>query len=174
MSTASIAERRRPWPSLAARADRLARALLEDAEILRLAVERTASGALLVDAGIRAEGGLEAGRRIAELCMGGAGWVAFATETRFPGVPFRVETRSADPVLACLLSQYAGWSLAHGEGEHAWRAMASGPGRARIAKEPLFREVDWYDREAQSAWFVLETDRPPPNPIAQPSPGRRK
>lgn len=168
MSAASTATAgRRAWPSLAARADRLARTLLEDAALLRLAVHRTTGGATLIDAGIAVPGGLEAGRRIAELCLGDAGWVSFTSETRFPGVPFRVEARSADPVLACLSSQYAGWSLAYGEGEGAWRAMASGPGRARAAKEPLFAELDWRDHEAQSAWFVLETDRPPPEALIE-------
>jgi methenyltetrahydromethanopterin cyclohydrolase len=165
--TATETERRRRWPSLAVRAERLARELLADAAPLRIAVRRTANGATLVDAGIAVSGSLEAGRRIAELCMGGVGWVAFSTETRFPGVPFRVEARSADPVLACLLSQYAGWSLAHGEGKGVWRAMASGPGRARAAKEALFAELDFRDLEAESAWFVLETDREPPEALIE-------
>lgn len=162
MSGTRIGSERRHWPSLAARAERLARELLADADPLRLAVRPAANGATLVDAGIAVSGSLEAGRRIAELCMGGVGWVAFAAENRFPGAPFRVEVRSADPVLACLSSQYAGWSLAHGEGRNAWRAMASGPGRARAAKEALFAELEFRDREAESAWFVLETDREPP------------
>lgn len=165
--TAIETERRRHWSSLAARAERLARELVADAAPLRLAVRRVANGATLVDAGIAVSGSLEAGRRIAELCMGGIGWVAFTTETRFPGAPFRVEARSADPVLACLLSQYAGWSLSHGEGEAAWRAMASGPGRARAAKEGLFAELDFRDLEAKSAWFILETDREPPEALIE-------
>ena len=65
------------------------------------------------------------------------------------------------PVLACLGSQYAGWSLGHGEGEEAWFGMASGPGRARAAKEALFEELGYRD-EADRACFVLETDRVPP------------
>jgi hypothetical protein len=77
-------ERRRHWPSLAARAERLARELVADADPLRLAVRRTANGATLIDAGIAVSGSLEAGRRIAELCMGGVGWVAFAATRNAP------------------------------------------------------------------------------------------
>ena len=40
--------------------------------------------------------------------------------------------------------------------------MASGPGRARAAKEPLFTELGYTDTEAFWGFFVLETDRPPP------------
>lgn len=163
--TPTTATRRPNWPSLAARADQLARALKAEAPWLGLAVRRTEAGATLIDAGIAARGGLEAGRRIAELCMGGIGWVGFASESRFAGVSFRIEVRTADPVLACLLSQYAGWSLSWGEGKSAFRAMASGPGRARAAKEPLFAELGFRDDEAQSAWFVLETEREPPEAL---------
>jgi len=71
---------------------------------------------------------------------------------------------STDPVLACLASQYAGWSLSHGEGKAKFQALASGPGRALARREPLFDELGYADR-ADSAVFVLEVDREPPAPI---------
>jgi methenyltetrahydromethanopterin cyclohydrolase len=150
------------WPALGARAAPLLAGLLADAEPLRLRVWQSRGGATVIDAGIAVEGGLEAGRRIAELCMGGIGWVAFEADGRLPGAPFRLRVASAQPVLACLASQYAGWSLEHGEGDGAWRALASGPGRARAAQEALFAELGYRDPSA-SACFVLETDRPPPD-----------
>ena len=52
--------------------------LVAAADALRLGISASAGGATLVDAGIAARGGLEAGRRIAEICMGGLGSVAFA------------------------------------------------------------------------------------------------
>jgi methenyltetrahydromethanopterin cyclohydrolase len=114
-----------------------------------------------VDAGLRAPGGIEAGRRIAEVCMGGLGWVDLAYGGP-EGAPFRVVVRTADPVLACLASQYAGWALSFGEGADAYFAMASGPGRARVAREELYAELGYRDRDAPAAAFVLETDREPP------------
>ena len=41
-----------------------------------------------------------------------------------------VVVHSSDPVLACLGSQYAGWSLADEEGDSGFFALGSGPGRA--------------------------------------------
>jgi methenyltetrahydromethanopterin cyclohydrolase len=152
----------RNWPSVGRLASPLVSSLLEAAPRLRLGVERTAAGTTIVDAGIAHEGGLEAGRRIAELCMGGLGQIALAGGSPFREAPFRVMVSSANPVLACLASQYAGWSLSHGEGEQAYFAMASGPGRARAAREELFAELGYRDG-AESAVFVLETDRPPPD-----------
>ena len=43
--------------------------------------------------------------------------------------------------------------------------MASGPGRARAAKEELFQELGYTDSEAFWGFFVLETDRAPPDEL---------
>jgi methenyltetrahydromethanopterin cyclohydrolase len=138
--------------------------LLAAAGALRLRASRSESGATLIDAGIDALGGLEAGRRIAEICMGGLGTVSLlAGETS--GLP-RVHVHSADPVLACLASQYAGWSLSYGEGKEAYRALASGPGRAIARREALYDELDYTDR-GERAVFVLEADREPPAPLIE-------
>jgi methenyltetrahydromethanopterin cyclohydrolase len=152
-------------PSLGRAAQPLVARLIDDAARLRLSVERTASGATIVDGGIRAPGSLEAGRRIAEICLAGLGRVGIAGGSPFPAWPFRVDVAASDPVLACLASQYAGWSLSHGEGEGAWFAMASGPGRARAAKEELFQELGCTDVEALWGFFVLETDKAPPEEL---------
>jgi methenyltetrahydromethanopterin cyclohydrolase len=148
----------RPRPSLGARTARLVDRLVADADALGLVVRRSEAGALLIDAGIEAPGGIEAGRRIAEICMGGLGVVTLEGCSPFPAWPFSLCVHAAEPVTACLLSQYAGWSLS-GEG---WFAMASGPGRALAAREPLFAELGYRD-PADRGIFVLETGKPPPD-----------
>src|SRR5260370_29555483 len=65
-----------PRPSINELCAPLVAALLRDAGALRLGVTRDASGATLVDAGIDASGGIEAGRRIAGICLGAAGRAA--------------------------------------------------------------------------------------------------
>jgi methenyltetrahydromethanopterin cyclohydrolase len=149
------------WPSVGRTVQPELTRLLEEAGALRLGVEHGPGGALLVDAGIDRPGGIEAGLRIALICMGGLGRVGLAGGSPFPSAPFCLTVRTAMPVLACLGSQYAGWSLSHGKGKEAWLGMASGPGRARAAKEPLFEELRYRD-DASRACFVLETDRVPP------------
>lgn len=145
-----------PLPSLAALSVPLVRQLTEDAPVLRLGIERI-GGARVVDAGIRHPGGLEAGRRIAELCLGGLGRAALGAVPGTAAWPFGVTVHSAQPVLACLASQYAGWSLSHGD----FFALGSGPGRALARQEALFDELGYTDT-ADNAAFVLEVDRPPP------------
>lgn len=137
----------------------LVEALLRDALSLRLGITRDASGATLVDAGIAAPGGLEAGRRIAEICLGGLGVVALLPSDG--AWPWCVSVHTADPVLACLGSQYAGWSLQHQEGSNSFFALGSGPARSLAVKEPLFAELAYRDSAAETV-LVLEVDRPPP------------
>ncbi|MDX1606303.1 MAG: methenyltetrahydromethanopterin cyclohydrolase [Candidatus Competibacterales bacterium] len=138
----------------------LVRRLLADAAALRLGVDRIpAGGAVLIDAGIRHQGGLEAGRRIAEICLAGLGTVRLTATGPFTAWPWQVEVATSHPVLACLASQYAGWSL--GTDEPKFQALGSGPGRALAGREPLFETLGYRDR-ATSACLVLETDRFPP------------
>ena len=147
------------WPSI----NRLTQPLLEnlkrDADALRLQVITLSNGTTLIDAGIDARGGLEAGRRIAEICLGGLGHVALHTGAG--KWPLALSVHAANPVLACLGSQYAGWSLAHGEGKAAFRALGSGPGRALAQKEALFAELGYRDSSV-STCLVLEVDQAPP------------
>ena len=57
------------------RAAELTAALTRDAAILNLGVARGPRGETLIDAGAKQRGGVEAGLRIAEICLGGLGEV---------------------------------------------------------------------------------------------------
>ncbi len=149
-----------PRPSVNRLALPLVGGLVADAAILRLGVSRSDAGALVIDAGIARTGGLEAGRRIAEICLGGLGRVVLAPADVAAITATTVAVHAAEPVLACLGSQYAGWSLQEGR----FFAMASGPGRALALKEDLFQELRYRD-DADQASFVLEVDRPPPDAL---------
>src|SRR3954463_11668106 len=117
------------WPSVNALAAPLVRDLIVQAKSLRLGVQRLDNGCVVVDAGIASRGGLHAGLRIAEICMAGLGSASLSPATD-PRWAWRVAVHCADPVLACLGSQYAGWSLAHGEGKGSFQALGSGPAPA--------------------------------------------
>lgn len=152
-------------PSVNAGAYDLVRQLIDDADALRIGVQHYA-GCTLIDAGVNVAGGLEAGRRIAEICMGGLGTVRMTHGSIFGNWPAMIETRSSHPVLACLASQYAGWSLSHGEGKSAFFALGSGPARALALKEPLYEELGYRDR-AEQACLVLEVDSAPPPELVE-------
>jgi methenyltetrahydromethanopterin cyclohydrolase len=147
--------------SLNERARELADALAGDAEALRVAVTTLPGGTRLIDCGSSVPGGLEAGRRFAEVCMGGLGWASFVPLTLegrwFPGLVVATD----HPALACLGAQYAGWKI----DRDGYFAMASGPGRALIRAENLYDDLD-VDERARSAVLCLETRDAPPESIA--------
>ena len=147
--------------------NRLATALVDrlvrEAQALRIAISITPGGTTVIDAGIDAPGGIEAGRRIAEICMGGLGEVRVDAGVH-AGWPGWLRVRSSQPVLACMASQYAGWSLSASKEETGGKrffALGSGPARALSRKEPLFEELGYRDR-AERGVLVLEVDREPP------------
>ena len=139
----------------------LVEGLVADAEALRLVVSLDSQGTRIIDAGIATIGGIEAGRRIAGICLGGLGRVSLvpyaAGNIGAPAPQFAVMVQSSQPVLACLGSQYAGWTLA---GE-SFYALGSGPARALWAGEELFAELHYQDH-SDTAVLVIETDRIPP------------
>lgn len=145
--------------------------LIANADKLRVAVETLENGCTIIDAGIKAPGGLEAGRIIAEICLGGMGTVTLSHSPYTTNWPLTVNVHTANPVLGCLGSQYAGWSLSH----EKYYALGSGPARAMATKmkegsvepvEELYKELGYRD-SADSTVLVIENDAVPPLAIVE-------
>lgn len=160
------ATRQTEWPSVNAKVAPLVQALINDADALRVDVTRGTLGECRIDCGVRAVGGLEAGRRMAQICLGGLGRVALETTDTESPWPFVVTVHTSQPVLACLGSQYAGWSLSVDDNGKKYNVLGSGPARAIGSSEKLFDELGYRDK-ADSAALVLEADRPPPPALVE-------
>lgn len=125
----------------------------------------TTAGVRVVDCGVRAAGGLDAGLLIARAAMAGLGEVgllpagsADAFPEEWPHCPWPVVAAvSADPVAACLAAQCAGWQVE----ASGFAAMASGPVRAAIGRERLYDAIGMRERP-RVAVGLLETARLPP------------
>ena len=156
-----------PYPSINELSQPLVDALLHDAKQLNLLVTQHASGTTIVDAGITVAGSMEAGRRVAEICMGGLGRVKLLQSPQFAHYPDIINAYSQSPVLACLGSQYAGWALQHEQ----FFSLGSGPARSIAQREELFKELNYqHVREkdaAEKTVLVLETDKIPPVEIIE-------
>ncbi|MDP2247033.1 MAG: methenyltetrahydromethanopterin cyclohydrolase [Nitrosomonadales bacterium] len=150
------------WPSVNQLTNPLVQYLVDHAKPLRLGVEKLDSGCTIIDAGVKHAGGLEAGRLIAEICMGGLGHVSLQTSQVFPNWPWMLSVHSNNPILSCLGSQYAGWSLAH----EKFFALGSGPGRAIAGREELYKELGYQDK-ADKACLVLESEKAPPPEVVE-------
>ena len=149
----------------------LVKHLLDNADKLRLGIQILENGCTIIDAGIKVPGGLEAGRIIAEICLGGMGTVTINHSTYTENWPLSVNVHTGNPVLGCLGSQYAGWSLSH----EKYYALGSGPARAMATKlkdgkqepvEELYKELDYLD-EAEATVLVIENDAIPPLAIVE-------
>jgi methenyltetrahydromethanopterin cyclohydrolase len=149
------------WASLSVNADgqKLVADLLAHADQLGVSAERGGHGALIIDAGVKSPGSVAAGVLIARICMGGLGHVQLARGTPETW-PTLLEVSSSQPVIACLASQYAGWSLSATKEEAGGkRFFALGS-----VKEALFEELGYRDRCATGV-LVLEVKDTPPDTI---------
>ncbi|MEM2676217.1 MAG: methenyltetrahydromethanopterin cyclohydrolase, partial [Candidatus Bathyarchaeia archaeon] len=137
--------------------------LCENPEYYGVKVERAKNGALLVDAGIKAKGGFQAGKIITEICMGGCGKARISCrqygELELPTIFVYTD----HPAIATLGSQFAGWNIKEGE----YFAIGSGPARA-IAQKPkeVYERIGYRD-EYDKAIVVLETDKYPPETLIE-------
>lgn len=141
----------------------LVQELIENADKLRVDVQRHGSGCTLIDAGINVSGGLQAGCLITEICLGGMGSVTLSHSPYASEWPLTVNVNTGNPVLACLGSQYAGWSLSH----EKYYALGSGPARALCVKEELFDELGYQDQADETVLVIENTDLPPTELIAK-------
>jgi methenyltetrahydromethanopterin cyclohydrolase len=149
----------------------LVQELITNAAKLRVGVEKLENGCTIIDAGINNLGGLEAGRIIAEICLGGMGTVTLGHRSYTDNWSLSVNVHTGNPVLGCLGSQYAGWSLSH----EKYYALGSGPARAMATKqkdgqtipvEELYQELAYHD-EGDAATLVIENDAIPPLAIVE-------
>ena len=152
----------RLWPSINKLSMPLVEKLILQANTLNIGISQNASGVTIVDAGIQFAGSVEAGRLIAEICMGGLGEIVLNENSNFKDWPASIKVATGNPVLACLGSQYAGWALSH----EKFFSLGSGPARAISQREELFKELNYKD-SAQKTVLVLETDKIPPAEIIE-------
>lgn len=144
----------------------LVREMIDNADALRVDVTKGSLGETLIDCGVNAVGGLEAGRLLSEICLAGLGQVTFqSTDTDDPW-PFFVTIHTSQPVLACLGSQYAGWSLSVDDNGKTFNVLGSGPARAIGSSEKLFDELRYRDK-ADTATIVIEADKAPPAALVE-------
>ncbi len=71
---------------------------------------------------------------------------------------------SSNPVIACLGSQYAGWTIT--EEESGFFALGSGPARALSRVEELYKELGYVDHHNKAA-LVIEGDKAPPASVVR-------
>jgi methenyltetrahydromethanopterin cyclohydrolase len=135
--------------------------LCESPDFYGVTVEKTSRGATIVDAGMRAKGGFQAGKIVTEICMGGCGKAEITSrkygELELPSIFIYTD----HPAIATLGSQFAGWQIKEGE----YFAIGSGPARALALKPKEIYEKIGYKDHFDKAAVVLETGKHPPEKL---------
>ena len=142
--------------------NKLLNSLIDESERLNISVAKGPMGSRVIDAGINIDGSIEAGIRIAEICLGGLGRVSLTPNHKTSLTSYDISVFASQPVLACLGSQYAGWSLSSKD----FFSLGSGPVRSIAQKEKIFKELNYKDN-SNSTCVVLEVDKFPPKEIVE-------
>ena len=137
--------------------------IVEKPDYYGIKVEKTGSGTTIVDAGIKAKGGFQAGKIITEICMGGCGKTEI-THRKYGKLELpSIFVYTDHPVIATLGSQYAGWQIKEGD----YSAIGSGPARALALKPKEIYDKIGYSDVSDKAVVVLETDKYPPTKLLE-------
>jgi methenyltetrahydromethanopterin cyclohydrolase len=129
---------------------------LDFAGELGVAVHELDCGATVLDFGVEATGGLEAGLLLAEIQTAGLATVGVAAGEVAGHPRPHVELTTDRPALACLCSQKAGWEL----DADGFEGLGSGPARALVGEEAEFEAVGYYDEFDLTALAVESTSLP--------------
>jgi methenyltetrahydromethanopterin cyclohydrolase len=141
--------------------------MVAQADALGIQVSQLPGGARLLDCGVAVPGGLQAGKYLAEVCLGGLGQVSFlplqfdadrGPAFWLPGVSVAVD----QPAISCMASQYAGWAIKR----EGYFAMGSGPARALAVVEKSLYEKLGYRDQCDMAVIVLESRQLPTDDVA--------
>jgi methenyltetrahydromethanopterin cyclohydrolase len=142
---------------------KLAEALLDNQDFYGVKASKTSSGATVVDAGVNALGGFQAGRIITEICIGGCGkaHIGFKNygDLELPSITVCTD----QPAIATLGSQFAGWRIKEGNSI----AIGSGPARALALKpKKIYAEIGYQD-SSDTAVLTLESNDLPSNMLIE-------
>ncbi len=136
--------------------------LIANPEYYRVGVEKLPSGATVIDTGLEAHGGYEAGLMTTRIAMGGAG-TAELGYADYGGLKLPTVNVATDhPAVARFGAQLAGWRIK----PEGYVADGSGPARALALKPKNVFEKIGYKDEADVAVILLETEKKPPDSAA--------
>ena len=131
-----------------------AQEFVDNPEFYGVAISKSSTGATIIDAGVNAPGGFEAGKKLTELCLGGAGKVDLGMKS-YGDITFPSITITSDhPAIAMLGSQFAGWRIKDGD----QIAIGSGPARALALKPKDMYEELGYKDQSDKAVITLESN----------------
>lgn len=142
---------------------KLVKKLCQNSEQYNIKIKRTKVGATLIDAGINAKGGLQTGKIITEICLGGYGKAEIYPRNYDDLVLPSIFVHTNYPAVSTLGSQFADLQIKQGD----YTAIGSGPARALARKNRELYEKIGYEDEADETVLILETSTEPPETVVK-------
>ena len=136
--------------------------MADQAGPMRVEVSELADGCRVIDCGVDAVGGLETGLALAHVSMADLAKIRL-THGVFGSrrVP-HIDVSTDHPLVACLLSQYAGWQVTGDD----YFGMGSGPMRLAACRESMLKEFGFEPEPPAHAVGVLEAGKLPTEEVA--------
>ena len=131
---------------------------IDFAEELRVVPHELESGATVLDFGVDAPGGIEAGMLLAEVQTAGLSTVQTRMDDVAGAPTPHVELQTDNPALSLLCSQKAGWELTFED--PPYDGLGAGPARALVAEEDEFHELEYFDEFDLTVLSVESIDLP--------------
>jgi methenyltetrahydromethanopterin cyclohydrolase len=136
--------------------------MLDFAEDLRVEVHELDNGAVVLDAGVMAPGGLWAGIYLSRLCLADlAGLQLIPYEVKGIALP-GIQVTTDHPAVACMASQCAMWQIK----VEKFFAMGSGPARILARKTKDLYEKLGFEEFSEVGVLVLESSKLPDSKVA--------
>lgn len=132
--------------------------MMDYPENYKVEVNTLGNDSTVIDCGVKAKGGYEAGLAFTQICMGGLAITSITHKKLKHEIfyPF-IEVYTDYPTLACLAAQKAGWRVS----QEGFFAMGSGPARALALKPKHTYEVIEYEDDSDFAVIALEASTLP-------------
>ena len=136
--------------------------MLDYGDELQLEIHELDNGTVVVDAGVKAQGGLGAGIYLGRLCMADLADIqltpCIVKGVLMPGV----EVATDYPSVSCMASQCAMWQIKADK----FFAMASGPGRVLARKTKDLYEKIGFEEVSDVGVLVLESNKLPDEKVS--------
>jgi methenyltetrahydromethanopterin cyclohydrolase len=136
--------------------------MLDFAEDLRVEVHELENGTVVLDAGVKAQGGLWAGIYLSRLCLADlADLQIIPYEVKGIALP-GIQVTTDHPAVACMASQCAMWQIK----AEKFFAMGSGPARILARKTKDLYEKMGFEEFSEVGVLVLESSKLPDAKVA--------
>lgn len=136
--------------------------MMDNADVLNVGIVELDNGTTIIDAGVEAAGGFEAGLYVARICMADLADLIFGTFNLGKLIVPAIEVTTDHPIIACMASQFAGWRIK----VKKFFCMGSGPARAlSLNPRELYEKIRYTD-DVEEAVLVLETSKIPDEEVA--------